>query len=356
MFVTLPRTKMNTAFICSAAAFALAFANSTSAQQPVAQVSAETSTPSNRSWATSRKFSLDDLSLFGDTYVSNKWDDNASVIPTLGLGGDHALLYQIVPTLAIDYHERLDLRAITDRPTSPGKIFVVLKKGSVKRELSPSDLTELELADESLLSRGAVAKWRIGEPTIESIQVWLSKFAGLKTTLPQLPELTSEELSKSLTTDKPYEFVFYRSQDSLNQDATLTPERRTLVWKTQSAALAETARRAARLRPLLTVRKLSTTKQLNGTCLYDLVAAGSWEGYPVGVIVRGSLNRNERERWGPFCKAPQEGRSYAEELEIKALLCLGLEPLLSQMDKGAITLSATSSIPPNGEKKVVSSK
>jgi hypothetical protein len=299
---------------------------------PAQQQSAQAPVPS---WVTPRKFHLDDLVQFGDVYVS-KWDDNGaqqSSVPTLKLGGDRLVLQRIVPTLAIDYHERLDLRIVENRPTPEGKIFIILKSGSVLKELKPADLNELELADETRLSREAADKWRQGEPTVESIEVWLDKFGGLQSALPEIPELNEKELSESFTTSKPYEFVFYRTRESLDQDASLTPDGRTMAWKNQRVALSDTARRAAKLRPLLVVRKASTTKKLNGRCLYDVLAAGKWQGYPVAVLVRGSANQNERERWDAFYMAPPEGRTYAEELERGTLRCLGLESFLARTEK-----------------------
>jgi hypothetical protein len=342
------RKKMNSVFIFALVAMGLPI--SAHAQQPaVTPVSTSTTTPpTTESWVTTRKFPLEQMHQFGDTYIS-KSDDNGSVLPILSLGGDRTLLEEIVPALAVDYFEKLDLRFVENRSVSSGKIFVTFKKGTARRELRPGDLSEAELADETSISREAAAKWRKGEVTVESIEMWLCKVAGLATTTPQLRELTAQEYTGSLTTDKPYEVIFYRTEDAIKHDDRLTPAQRVQAWKTQVSVLADTARRAARVRPLLTVRKTSTVTTLNGVCPYDQLAAGSWQGYPVAVILRGSPIRSEREHWGPFFRASAQGREYAEELEMKTFFCLGLDALLPGADKRiAVSSTTTTSAPAAG--------
>jgi hypothetical protein len=236
------------------------------------------------------------------------------------------MLEKLLPTVACYYHDKLEVTFLADHPVQKGKVTVLLINGTL-RELRKTDLNETDISELRRFYPEAAEKWQREELTMEALEVWIYKSTGLKPAWPEITEMTEEDWRRSLSGDKPLELVFYRTEENLEADASLTPETRKLVLTIQKRTLTDTARKAARYRPLLNVRKTATTTKFFGKNAYDQFAAGSWQGYPVGILVWGSPEIQLRQRWGPFSAAPPEGRLYPEDLEVKILSCLGIESL-----------------------------
>jgi hypothetical protein len=331
--------KLNIVFIF-ADAIAMAFAISAPAQQLATPQPQDTATTA----ATKRIVSPRDVVKIGDFYIE-KWTGVQTGKPVLGLGGDRALLEQMIPILACDFYGQLDIQFVSDPPANHKGVYARLISGET-REFTKGELTEQEVATlvKGLQSRNcqsdALEKWRTGELTWHLIELWLRKTTGLLSNKSVLPELTENEFQATLTAKKPYELVFYRSKEALDK---LDPSVRQVIWQLQEEELAQVALKAAQLSPFLNVRMTSSDTRFGEDKLYDLFAPGcQWQGHLVGVLLRGSKDPSLRRKGVPISTPPVDGKTFADGLEQKILTSLGLENLLPAAKKHAQATSPTS--------------
>jgi hypothetical protein len=331
-----PLKKMSIVVIFTVLAMAFAIsvpAQESSPPKPQATTQVDTSKPPAPS---------NDVVKIGDVYVS-KWTGVRTKNPVLGLGGDWTRLEQIVPELVYDFYEQVDIQYISDTPAHPGGVYARLVNSGVTREFKKEDLTEREVSKLSKNFRSDfMEKWKKGELTAELIELWLYNTAGLLARDLTIPELSETDFQDTLESDRPYELVFYRTPESFKNGTQkeLTLEARAIL-KVQDQELAQIARKAAALSPFLNVRKTSTDTAFGRRKVYDLFAQGSWQGYPVGVLLRGSKDPSLRRKGVPISTPPIEGKTFADGLEQKILTSLGLNQLLLGAAKPAPAASSS---------------